>query len=74
MFWQNLYLKLRYVGGPYLRALLLLALGVAALNAGLFHYLPRFEPPYWLWTVAGPLVLAALVVWRLWQPLPSFGR
>ena len=66
MFLENLRLKLRYILWPYGRALGLLALAVAGVNAALFACLPLFEPPHWLWVFVGPLVLAGLVIWRLW--------
>lgn len=66
MFLENLRLKLRHILWPYVRTLLLLALVVAGVNALLFFYLPLFEPPYWLWVIVGPMVLAALLVWQLW--------
>ena len=63
---ENLRLKLRYILWPYVRTWLLLNLAVAGANAILFFYLPLFEPPYWLWVIVGPVVLAALLIWQLW--------
>ncbi|MGI4740359.1 MAG: rhomboid family intramembrane serine protease [Janthinobacterium lividum] len=67
MFSENLRLKLRYIGWPYVQVLLGLLAGSALFHAALFTGLPQYEPPDWLWTFVGPiagcLLLLALILW-----------